>query len=234
MSVVAIIPARGGSKRIPGKNLKEFLGKPIIQYSIEAALKSGIFEEVMVSTNDERIAETALRLGASVPFMRSQKNSDDQATTAQVIEEVLQQYAAMGRTFEVFFCIYPTAPFITYALLSSSLTKLLHSESHTLVPVVRYSYPIWRSLKMNEANELQFNWPENLSVRSQDMPVSYHDAGQFYAGKTEFFLKEKQLFTSHTMGIELPATLVQDIDTEEDWKMAELKMKGTELFLTHL
>jgi N-acylneuraminate cytidylyltransferase len=225
MSSIAIITARGGSKRIPRKNVKPFCGKPIILYSIEAALQSGVFDEVMVSTDDEEIADIAVKSGASVPFMRSEATASDHATTAQVIEEVLVRYSEKGQHFDTFCCIYPTAPFISAALLLKAMNKLADSGSHTLVPVVKYGYPVWRSVKMDDNQEIHFNWPENLNVRSQDLPPVYHDAGQFYAGKTELFLQEKKLFTEHTLGLEIPESETQDIDTEEDWLLAEIKYR---------
>jgi len=221
---IAIIPARGGSKRIPRKNIKDFLGKPIIAYSIQTALDSGLFDEVMVSTDDEEITEVAKSFGAKVPFLRSNTTSDDFATTAAVLTEVLENYSSQGITFEIGCCIYPTAPLLKAESLSEAL-QLLQTENYTSVfPVLKYSYPIWRSLKL-EAGKVALNWPEHLNSRSQDLPAAYHDAGQFYMFKVDQFLKDLALFTSNSGAIVLDELEVQDIDNETDWKLAELKYK---------
>ena len=224
MKTVAIIPARGGSKRIPGKNIRPFLGKPILAYSIEAALASDLFEEVMVSTDDEQIAQVAREYGASVPFRRSPEASDDFATTAQVLEEVLLKYKAQGKSFEVACCLYPTAPFVTAKLLQESYTKLREGGFDTVFPVLKYGYPIWRSLKV-EQGKAAMNWPEHLASRSQDLPAAFHDAGQFYWLRVNSFLKDKKLFTENSGVIELSELEAQDIDSETDWQLAELKYK---------
>ena len=176
---IAIITARGGSKRIPKKNIKEFCGKPIIAYSIRAALDSGIFDEVMVSTDSEEIAEIARAYGAKVPFMRSAKTSDDFATTADVLMEVLERYQEMDRTFDVMSCIYPTAPFVTPQKLQSAYDTLTKEQAVMAMPVVAFSYPPQRSYVLN-GNMLEMKWKENYNKRSQDLEKMYHDAGQFY------------------------------------------------------
>lgn len=220
---VAIIIARGGSKRIPRKNIKPFLGKPIIDYSIIAAQNAGCFDEIMVSTDDTEIAETAKNAGAVVPFMRSVATSDDFSTTADVIMEVLAQYKAVGKTFDYCCCIYPTAPFVTSEKLKQAFDKLVESGADSVFPVTRFGYPILRSLKINEEGLVQMNWPEYLNSRSQDLPAAYHDAGQFYFLNTEGFLNKKKLFTDFSVPIVVPESEVQDIDNEEDWKIAEIK-----------
>ena len=220
---IAIITARGGSKRIPRKNIKDFLGRPIIQYSIEAALHASCFDEVMVSTDDDEIAEIARSIGASVPFIRSSNTSHDHSTTADVIQEVLQAYKSAGKEFKYCCCIYPTAPFVTSEKLKVSYDKLVESGAKTVVPVVRFGFPILRSFKIDEKGLVKMNWPEYMSFRSQDLPSAYHDCGQFYFIDTTSFLKEKNLFTDNTIPIEMPESEVQDIDTEEDWKVAEIK-----------
>lgn len=222
MSSLCIIPARGGSKRIPRKNIKDFLGKPIIAYSVETALQSGLFDEVMVSTDDEEIADVAKRFGAKVPFMRSKKNADDFATTLDVIREVLQSYEEKSRRFDCACCIYPAAPFITTSVLQTAFDKLIKEKLFSVFPVVKYSYPIWRSLGINEGKVFMW-WPENASKRSQDLPEAYHDAGQFYWMKTAGLKEKNSLFSDNTGCIVLDALHVQDIDTEEDWKLAEFK-----------
>ncbi len=224
MSALAIITARGGSKRIPRKNIKEFNGKPIIAYSIEAALKSGAFDEVMVSTDDEEIADIAREYGASVPFFRSEKTSNDYATTADVIEEVLEEYKKRGKEFEVLACIYPTAPFITSEKLKNAVDILSGSDADCLIPVVRFSYPPQRAMEIHEGR-LVFRQPENLSKRSQDLEPHYHDAGQFYVTRTRSFLNTRSLLVGDIIPLELSELEVQDIDNEVDWKLAELKYK---------
>ena len=223
MSNLAIIPARGGSKRIPRKNIKSFLGKPIIAYSIEAAMDSGLFDEVMVSTDDEEIAEIAREYGATVPFFRSEKTSDDYATTADVIEEVLLSYREKGIEFDLACCIYPTAPLISSENLIASFNLLKSQSFDTVFPVVQYSYPIQRALKVGEQKKMSLFFEANKNSRSQDLEESYHDAGQFYSFSVTDFLKDKELWTKNTGVIVLNELKVQDIDTLTDWKLAELK-----------
>jgi len=221
---LAIITARGGSKRIPRKNIKPFLGHPIIKYSIDAALGSGCFDEVMVSTDDREIGEIAEKLGAKVPFMRSADTSDDFATTADVIEEVLLEYERAGNTFEYCCCIYPTAPFVSSVKLQDGFKLLKAKKADTVLSVVRFSYPIQRALKIENDRLLMIN-PENLNARSQDLMPAYHDSGQFYWLRTESFLQSKKVFTEKTLSLEVPESEVQDIDNEEDWKIAEMKYR---------
>lgn len=219
---IAIITARGGSKRIPRKNIKNFLGQPIIKYSIDAALQSGCFDEVMVSTDDSEIAEFAKSCGAKVPFIRSEKNADDHSTTADVLLEVIDTYKKAGENFEYACCIYPTAPFVTKEKLKNAFQKLIDSGCKSVVPIVLFGFPILRSFKM-ENDFVKMNWPEHLNTRSQDLLPAYHDAGQFYFFRTSEFLFDKKIFTDSTIGIEMPESEVQDIDNEEDWKVAEIK-----------
>jgi pseudaminic acid cytidylyltransferase len=219
---VAIITARGGSKRIPRKNIRLFLGKPIIAYSISAALDAGCFEEVMVSTDDLEIAEIARSLGAKVPFLRSAETSTDVATTVDVLTEVINKYRQQGKIFEYACCLYPTAPFVTADKLAAGYGLLLQTGADTVLPVVRFSYPIQRAMKL-ENNYLSMIWPEYANVRSQDLMPSFHDGGQFYCFHIERFMETHKLFGDHTVPLELPESEVQDIDTEEDWKIAEMK-----------
>jgi len=221
---IAIITARGGSKRIPRKNIKPFLGYPIIKYSIDAALNAECFDEVMVSTDDEEIADTAVRLGAKIPFMRSDATSNDFSMTADVIEEVLNEYGKRNQRFDYACCIYPTAPFISPERLKKGFELLKETGADSVIPVVRFSYPIQRALKV-ENGRLLMMWPENLNKRSQDLTPAYHDVGQFYWLKVESFLKEKVLFGKYTVPLEVPESEVQDIDNEEDWKIAEMKYR---------
>lgn len=219
---VAIITARGGSKRIPGKNIKNFLGQPIIKYSIDAALDAKCFDEVMVSTDDLKIAEIAIKSGAKVPFPRSQKNSDDHSTTADVIMEVLECYQKLNIEFEYACCIYPTAPFITSQRLTEAYKLLTETGADSVIPITQFSFPIFRSVKIEEGKIKMF-WPEYTNTRSQDLPKSYHDCGQFYFLDTRKFKKNKKIFSDNTFPLVVPESEVQDIDNEEDWKIAELK-----------
>ena len=222
MKTLAMITARGGSKRIPRKNIKEFNGKPIIAYSIEAALASGVFDEVMVSTDDEEIAEIAKKYGAKVPFFRSEKTANDFATTVDVIEEVLNTYKDRGEEFDIFCCIYPTAPFITAKRLKDAVEQLSASDADSLIPVVRFSYPPQRAMEIHDG-KLVFRQPENLSKRSQDLEPHFHDAGQFYVVRSESFFKNHGIMVGDILPMELSELEVQDIDNEVDWKLAELK-----------
>lgn len=224
MKAVAVITARGGSKRIPRKNIKPFLGKPIITYSIQAALEAGIFDEVMVSTDDEEIAELAKAAGAAVPFFRSKDTANDYATTTDVMLEVLKSYHRLGKEFDSACCIYPTAPFVSAEKLKTAMALLTEKEADSVLPVVRFSFPPQRSVIM-EDGFLKFRWPEHMFTRSQDLEPYYHDAGQFYCLKVESFLQQKKLVMDKTVPYEQPELAVQDIDTEEDWEIAEVKYK---------
>lgn len=224
MSSLAIITARGGSKRIPYKNIKLFLGKPIIYYVIKAAIESKCFSEVMVSTEDRKIAMIAKKYGAKVPFFRSRKNANDYATTADVIKEVLLEYRKKGKRFTYCCCIYPTAPFITPKKLKNAYNLLLKSQADSVIPVVRFSFPIQRAFK-TERGKLSILYPENLNIRSQDLIPTFHDCGQFYWLKVNNFLQRGAILTDNTIPYEFLELEVQDIDNEEDWKLAEIKYK---------
>lgn len=219
MNNLAIIPARGGSKRIPRKNIRPFVGRPILAYSIEAALQSGLFSEVMVSTDDEEIAETALRYGATVPFLRSPENANDYAPTLAVIQEVLEQYEP--RRFDLGCCIYATAPLIQPAQLRDGLQLLQQNDYDVVFPVVAFSYPVWRALNRNPDGKTQMQWPEYQMSRSQDLSPLYHDAGQWYWFNPQRI--STGLFTPNTGTIVLSEDQVQDIDTPTDWRLAEMK-----------
>ncbi|MBO4987914.1 MAG: pseudaminic acid cytidylyltransferase [Lachnospiraceae bacterium] len=224
MNAIAIITARGGSKRIPRKNVKEFLGKPIICYSIEAALASGIFEEVMVSTDDEEIAAIAKAAGASVPFMRSAANADDYATTDDVLMEVLDEYEKQGKTFTYMACIYPTAPFVTAKKLQDALQLLKDNHASGVMPVVRFSFPPQRGMAIREG-KLDYCYPESALKRSQDLEPIYHDCGQFYFYNTDKFRACRGNLPDGYVPMEVPELEVQDIDNMVDWKLAELKFE---------
>ncbi len=225
MNALAVITARGGSKRIPHKNKKEFCGKPIMQYSIEAALESGIFAEVMVSTDDEEIAEIGRRAGASVPFMRSEETANDFATTAMVLEEVLAEYEKIGKTFDYVCCVYPTAPFVTGTHLKEAMDMLESLQADSVVPVVRFGFPPQRGVRRSEDGTISFIQPEHALTRSQDLEPIYHDCGQFYCLNVAQFKEQGCLVMKNTAGYIRPESQVQDIDTMEDWKIAEMKYK---------
>lgn len=221
MKNLCIIPARGGSKRIPHKNIKDFLGKPIIAYSIEAALRSGLFDEVMVSTDDIEIAAIAKQYGASVPFMRSAETANDFATTADVLNEVLLEYKKRGQFFDNLCCIYATAPLIASQDIVEARHRLIQGDFSCVYPVVQFSYPIWRCLDVAEDGSMKRHWPEYEKSRSQDLPKEYHDTGTFYWYK----LQQGALIPGKIGAIIVPEDRVQDIDTETDWKLAEMKYK---------
>ncbi len=224
MSAIAVITARGGSKRIPGKNKKEFLGKPIICYSIEAALESGLFEEVMVSTDDEEIAEIAKKAGASVPFMRSARTSDDYATTDDVLMEVLEEYEKMGRDFAYMACIYPTAPFVTAEKLKEAFSLLKENNASGVMPVVRFSFPPQRGMAV-KSGRLAYCYPENAMKRSQDLEPMYHDCGQFYFYDAAKYRACRGDLEDGYVPFPVQETEVQDIDNLTDWKLAEIKYR---------
>ncbi|MDL2305364.1 pseudaminic acid cytidylyltransferase [Bacteroides sp. OttesenSCG-928-D19] len=222
MRNLAIIPARGGSKRILKKNIKPFLGKPIIAYSIEAAISSNLFDEVMVSTDDLEIVEVALAYGAKVPFMRSPNTANDYATIADVLREVLEQYNILGQVFDNMCCILATSPLIKTNHLHNAYKKLIQSEDLTSIsPIVPFSYPILRGLELNEEGHVNMKWPEYAKTRSQDLATVYHDSGTFYWHKTQPWLSG----TLVKGAIIMNEIEVQDIDTETDWQLAELKYR---------
>lgn len=224
MGNIAIITARGGSKRIPDKNIKDFCGRPIIEYSIRAAIDSGIFDEVMVSTDSSRIAEIAISCGAKVPFFRSERTSGDFATTADVIIEVLEEYEKNGKIFEYASCIYPTAPFVTAKKLRDGIRLLQEKKGAIVMPVVRFSFPPQRCMVF-DGEFIRPKWPENMNVRSQDLEPFYHDCGQFYCYDIKKFIALKGQFSDGIIPMVMPETEVQDIDNIDDWEMAELKYK---------
>lgn len=224
MKSVAIITARGGSKRIPRKNIKEFCGKPILAYSIEAALTSGIFDTVMVSTDDEEIAEIAKQYGAEVPFYRSEKTANDYATTNDVLLEVLEEYEKRGEHFDLACCIYPTAPFVTAQKLKAAVEQLNASDADTLIPVVAFSYPPQRAMIVKDGR-LVFEYPRYLDSRSQDLEPHYHDVGQFYVFRTESFQKNRKLMIGNILPMVISEMEVQDIDNQTDWEIAEMKYR---------
>lgn len=221
-SSVAIITARGGSKRIPQKNIKIFCGKPIIAYSIEAALASELFDEVMVSTDSEEIAELSKQYGAEVPFLRGDRTSDDYSTTSDVLMDVLEQYQKVGKEFDILCCLYPTAPFVTAKRLQAAMRVFSSSVADSLLPVVPFSFPPQRGMAIRD-DWLCYVYPEHERTRSQDLEPLYHDCGQFYICKVDTFLKYHTLVLPNTIPFIVPEEEVQDIDNPSDWCLAEIK-----------
>ena len=226
---VAIIPARGGSKRLPGKNIKHFLGKPIIAYSIEAALSLKLFDQVLVTTDSEEIAEVALEYSATVPFMRPPELSDDLTATAPVIEHAVRWLQDQGEDPIHACCIYATAPFVQSKYLAQGYELLKDTGCTTSYSVTSFSFPIFRASRIMKDGSLKMFWPEYETTRSQDLPEAYHDAGQFYWLNVKQFLSEKRLYTADSRPVILPRHLVQDIDTLEDWEQAEYMFKAMRL-----
>jgi N-acylneuraminate cytidylyltransferase len=220
--IVAVIPARGGSKRIPRKNIKLFAGKPIIAYSILAALETGLFDRVIVSTDDEEIATTAKNYGAEVPFLRPKTLADDFTGTNAVVKHAIQLLLEQDQYFEYVCCIYATAPFVDPLYLNEGFSKLSISKKSFAFSVTSFPYPVQRALRIAKDGSVEALYPENIFKRSQDLEEAYHDAGQFYWGRAKAFLKDKIIFSSDSIPIILPRYLVQDIDTLEDWKRAEM------------
>lgn len=221
-NAICIIPARGGSKRIPRKNIRNFLGKPIIAYSISAAIDSGLFSKVMVSTEDHEIAQIAKSYGADVPFLRNQNNAKDNSTTIDVLIEVLDRFSVNNINFDYLCCLYPCAPFVTPDLLRQAFEHLQKGKFDAVIPIVPYGFPPERSFGIKQGR-IEYKFPQYEQIRSQDIERSYHDAGQFYWGRVDALLSERSLVPKNTSYIELDEVNVQDIDNETDWKLAELK-----------
>lgn len=219
---LCIIPARGGSKRIPRKNIKDFLGKPIIAYSIEAALKSGSFDRIIVSTDDQEIAKVSREYGAETPFVRPQELSDDYAGTLPVIKQAIEWFEQNDQTPQFVCCLYATAPFVRSETIKQVFQQFQESGADYCFTVTPFSSPIQRAIKITETKRLEMFYPENFNVRSQDLEEAYHDAGQFYWGKSEAFKQQIPIFSNAASPFVLPRYLVQDLDTLEDWTRAEL------------
>lgn len=222
MSAIAIIPARGGSKRIPRKNVRPFAGKPMIAWSIEAALASQVFDEVVVSTDDEEIAAVARSCGAQVPFRRPPELSDDHTATLPVISHAIHWWEENRAPVEYVCCIYATAPFLRTEFLREGFRIMREkSDAEFVFSVTSYAFPIFRAIRIVESGRVEMFWPENQMKRSQDLPEAWHDAGQFYWGRKNAFLENEGFFTAKSYPVILPRHLVQDIDTPEDWDRAE-------------
>ncbi len=226
---LCVIPARGGSKRIAGKNIRSFAGKPIIAYSIEAALQCGLFDRVIVSTDDGKIAETAGALGAEIPFMRPAELSGDMTGTHEVVKHAINWYRQQAVDVEQVCCLYATAPFVQSEYLVRGYRLLQESGKSYAFSVTSFAFPIQRALRVSESLDVEAIWPENIFRRSQDLEEAYHDAGQFYWGTAQAYLQDHVLFSSQSVAVMIPRHLVQDIDTEEDWCRAELMYKAWQL-----
>lgn len=223
---LAVIPARGSSKRIPRKNIKEFCGKPMITYSIEAAKASGLFDKIVVSTDDEEIAKIAKSYGAVVPFMRPRELSDDHTATIPVIAHAIKASVDDINDVEAVCCIYATAPFVQAQYIQEAYKKMLTSKASYAFSATSFPFPIQRAIRLTKEDRVEMFFPENFAVRSQDLEEAYHDAGQFYWGTPEAWLEGKIFFAPHSTAILLPRHLVQDIDTPEDWTRAEFMFKA--------
>jgi pseudaminic acid cytidylyltransferase len=228
--IVAMIPARGGSKRIPRKNIKLFHGKPIIAYSIEAALKSGLFDEVIVSTDDEEIASVAKQYGAKVPFIRPEKLSDDYATTVEVIKHTLNWYSEHSKDISVICCVYATAPFIKKSVITEGYKAITEKGYQFSFVATEFPFPIQRAIKVTEQGAVSMFCPETMNTRSQDLEKSYHDVGQLYWGHAQAFLDNRPLYSPDACAVIIPASDARDIDTPEDWQFAEILYQA--LYLT--
>lgn len=219
---VAVIPARGGSKRIPGKNIKSFFGQPIIAWSIQAAAQSGCFDRIIVSTDDDEIARVALLHGAEVPFKRPVELSDDYTTTRPVIAHAVNWLRSNGMQVDYACCIYATAPFLVTDDLIAGLTLLQEMRCNYVFPVTSYGYPIQRALRLGRQSQVQMLDPVRFASRSQDLEDTYHDAGQFYWGTVSAWNSDGPIFSEKAHGLIIPRSRVQDIDTLDDWIRAEL------------
>lgn len=225
---LAVIPARGGSKRIPRKNIKTFHGQPMIAWSVQAAIDSGCFDEVWVSTDDEEIAAVVQAYGAKVPFLRPAHLSDDFATTADVMSHAVEKFDKLNHTLPDYICcLYATAPFVTKADLVQGLEKIKNnSDLNYVFSATTYPFPIQRAIKLNADDTVEMFSPQYFNSRSQDLEEAWHDAGQFYWGTAEAWLNKAMIFASQSSVVELPRFRVQDIDTQEDWDRAEWLFKA--------
>ena len=219
---IGIIPARGGSKRIPGKNIKPFAGKPIIGWVIEAAVTSGLFERIIVSTDDDEIAAVAVEFGAEVPFMRPAELADDHTGIVEVVQHAIAWLRDENIPVEYVCCMLATAPFLQPDVLSQALKRLIELQAQYAFSVTDYAFPIQRAIRINSKGRVEALWPENIATRSQDLEDVYHDAGQFYWGTTQAWGQGQAIFSGDSVPIRLPRYLVQDIDTTDDWTRAEL------------
>jgi len=219
---LCVIPARGGSKRIPRKNIRLFAGKPIMVWSIQVAQESGLFDRIMVSTEDAEIADVAIRYGAEIPYLRPADLADDHTGTNAVVRQAIVWHGEHGYTVDHACCLYATAPMVQSQFIKEGFELLINSDKAFVFSITRYHFPVQRAIRLNEHGEIEAIYPQYRSVRSQDLEPAYHDAGQFYWGTAKAFMEETPLFASTSLPVILPSHLVQDIDTEDDWRRAEL------------
>jgi pseudaminic acid cytidylyltransferase len=223
---LCVIPARGGSKRIPRKNIKFFYEQPIIGYSIKAAIASQCFDRIIVSTNDQEIAEVAQSFGAEVPFIRPDELSNDYAATIPVVKHAIEWFNEQGQSPIDVCCLYATAPFVSAKSIRKAYAQFKETQADYCFTVTSFNFPIQRAIKLTQENRIDMFYPEYFDTRSQDLKEAYHDAGQFYWGRAEAFKQQKPFFSKYSSPFILPRHLVQDIDTEEDWRRAELMYKA--------
>lgn len=226
---VAVIPARGGSKRIPRKNIKSFAGRPIISYSIEQALRCALFDRILVSTDDDEIAEVARRCGAETPFLRPRELADDFSGTNDVVKHALRWLKEHGEEATHACCIYATAPFLQAEFLTQGYLELVQSDRSYAFSVTTFPFPVQRALRITAQGRVDAMDRSHIFTRSQDLEEAYHDAGQFYWGTAHAFLSDTVIFSAASIPIILPRHLVQDIDTPEDWERAELMFQAWKL-----
>ncbi len=229
--ILAVIPARGGSKRIPQKNIRPFCGQPIIGYSIECAKRANIFDRIIVSTDSAEVADVARQFGAEVPFMRPDHLSDDHTPTIPVVKHAVESIeASSADECSAVCCIYPTAPFLQTSDLQTSLSRLqANADADFCFPVTSFPFPIWRAVKLDDQDRVEMIWPENGNVRSQDLEEAYHDAGQFYWGTRDAWKTQTNIFHAKATAVQIPRDRVQDIDTAEDWVRAEAMFRASQL-----
>lgn len=225
MRKIAIIPARGGSKRIPRKNIKDFFGKPVIAYAIELAISSNFFEKIVVSTDDNEIKDIAQSYGAKVPFLRSKETSTDKSTTFDVLKEVLDWYNLKGEFFEIGCCIYPVTPLLTFPILEKGLKELIKKRCDSVVPLTTFSHPIQRALSINKKGFIEKKNECLFNKNTQGLPPFYHDTGQFYWFLTDKCLDFGELITNNSSSFVLNFEEYQDVDNLYDWRLLELKYK---------
>ncbi|MBP0639832.1 pseudaminic acid cytidylyltransferase [Cupriavidus sp. AcVe19-6a] len=234
MMKIGIIPARGGSKRIERKNIRAFHGKPMIAYSIEAALQAGCFDQIVVSTDDSEIAMIAEQFGASVPFVRPAYLADDSTPSTAVLRHAIEQFVKNSGDIDYVCCIYATAPFLSPEDIIRGFQTLVEADADYALGVTSYPFPIQRAVRVTKDGRMDMFQPEYMLTRSQDLPAAYHDAGQFCWGRAKAFLAERPVFGEHTVPVLLPRYRVQDIDTEEDWARAELMYAARDMLINEV
>lgn len=223
---VCVIPARGGSKRVPGKNIRPFCGRPLMAWSIDCAKESGLFDRIIVTTDSEDIAKVARECGAEVPFFRPPHLSDDITPTIPVVAHAVKELENQGEHYDYVCCLYATAPLVNPASLRKGFETIRsRPEKSFAISVTSYAFPIYRSIKLEEDDSIAMNFTDQEKYRTQDYPEAYHDAAQFYWGRPDSYYRENRFFTNASVGVRIPRSQVQDIDTEDDWILAEALFK---------